>query len=83
MTAVLAGDSHYLLRFEGLLFENMVFECLPGWEAEFLSEPRPPQGDGSYEVGLLGSDGRTLISVSPRVAFHGPRFQRSGLELPR
>ena len=69
------------LRFWGFLLESMVFEHLPGWETESVSEPRSPQGDRTYIVELLSAEGKKLISVSPQVSFRGPCGPGGGLNI--
>jgi hypothetical protein len=69
------------LRFSGYLWENMVFEHLPGWETETVSGPRPPQGDGTYLVELLSAEAKKLISVSPQVSFRGPCGPGGGVDV--
>ena len=67
-------NSPHLLRFHGTLFENMVFEPLPGWETERVAGPRPESGDGTYFVELLSADAKVLVSVSPQVIMRAPCF---------
>jgi hypothetical protein len=71
MASVLSNPAP-LIRFQGVLWENMVFDHLPGWEADYIPVQRPPRGDGTYLLELRADDGVVLVAVSPRVSFRGP-----------
>jgi hypothetical protein len=71
MASVLSNPAP-LIRFLGVLWENMVFDHLPGWETDYIPVQRPPQGDGTYLLELRADDGAVLVAVSPRVSFRGP-----------
>jgi len=70
MASVLSNPAP-LIRFQGVLWENMVFDHLPGWETGYISVQRPPQGDGTYLLELRADDGAVLVAISPRVSFRG------------
>jgi hypothetical protein len=60
-------DRVYLF-FRGILWENLEFEPVVGWETEFI-EHRPATGDGTFLLDLNDPDGRTMLTVSPEVDF--------------
>jgi hypothetical protein len=69
-------DDKVFLRFDGLLSEDMDFEPRRGWETKRIAR-RPPEGDGTFLIELLDSDGRALIQVKPLVEFYDGCYQES------
>jgi hypothetical protein len=64
-------EERHLIRFVGRLWENMVFEPLPGWEMDYMTKT-PREGDGSYRIELFGKDDQILVTFSPYIEFRFP-----------
>ena len=60
-----------LIRFTGILREDLKFVHLPAWETDYVFE-RPDEGDGTYVVDLLDGGDRLLTRASPVVGWRAP-----------
>src|SRR4051812_38295113 len=70
-----------LIRFTGVLREDMHFIHVPAWETATVFD-RPPEGDGTYAVDLLDGAERVVIRASPAIDFReGSPPDGSGLRL--
>jgi hypothetical protein len=60
-----------LIRFTGVLREDLTFVHVPAWETDYVFE-RPDEGDGTYVVDLLDGGERLLTRASPVVGWRAP-----------
>lgn len=60
-----------LIRFTGVLREDLEFVHVPAWETDYVFD-RPGEGDGTYVVDLLDDGERLLTRASPVVRWRDP-----------
>lgn len=66
------ADPHgTLIRFTGVLREDLQFVHVPAWETDSVFE-RPDEGDGTYVVDLLDGGERLLTRASPVINLRDP-----------
>lgn len=67
------ADSHgTLIRFTGVLREDLQFVHIPAWETDSVFE-RPEEGNGAYVVDLLDGGGERLLTrASPAIRWRSP-----------
>lgn len=56
------------VRFQGILWEGLVFDHIPGWETEIV-HLRSAEGDGTCAVELRDEDAGVLVTVFPEIRF--------------